>query len=107
MQAWAFTRSSSLMESSSSYRPSSTPFLNALSSPNPRNLLNLARAPGLSVEELLKRTFAEFATQRALGARDLPALLEQQSAQLAELERRCEAERCKPGSCAAIEEFCK
>ena len=70
-----------------------------------RFVLNLARAPGLSVEELLKRTFAEFATQRALGARDLPALLEQQSAQLAELERRCEAERCKPGSCAAIEEF--
>ena len=70
-----------------------------------RFVLNLARAPGLSVEELLKRTFAEFATQRALGARDLPALLEQQSAQLAELERRCEAERSKPGSCAAIEEF--
>ena len=61
--------------------------------------------PASRSRELLKRTFAEFATQRALGARDLPALLEQQSAQLAELERRCEAERCKPGACAAIEEF--
>mmetsp|Transcript_18883 Transcript_18883/g.53819 ORF Transcript_18883/g.53819 Transcript_18883/m.53819 type:complete len:295 (-) Transcript_18883:568-1452(-) len=33
------------MESSSSYRPASTPFRNGLSSPNPKNLRNLARAP--------------------------------------------------------------
>ncbi len=45
-------------------------------------ILNLLRTEDLSVEDMIKRSFSEFATQRALGARNLPALFERVTRQV-------------------------
>lgn len=45
-------------------------------------ILNLLRTEDLSVEDMIKRSFSEFATQRALGARNLPAMLEKVTRQV-------------------------
>lgn len=45
-------------------------------------ILNLLRTEDLSVEDMIKRSFSEFATQRALGARNLPASLERVTRQV-------------------------
>ncbi|KAM3569604.1 hypothetical protein VYU27_008312 [Nannochloropsis oceanica] len=67
-------------------------------------ILNLLRTEDLSVEDMIKRSFSEFATQRALGARDLPLLLAKTHKAL-ERERKKGTAPCLKGDPPAIEEY--
>ena len=51
-------------------------------------ILNLLRTEDMSVEDMIKRSFSEFSTQRALGARDLPSILEKVSRQIKKEEAK-------------------
>ena len=55
-------------------------------------ILNLLRVEEMSVESMIKRSFSEFATQRALTANDYPKLLKRGQKTLAKLEEQLEAE---------------
>ncbi|CAM9658261.1 unnamed protein product, partial [Discosporangium mesarthrocarpum] len=48
-------------------------------------ILNLLRVEDMSVEDMMKRSFSEFRTQRELGARDLPGVLTKCSEALTKL----------------------
>jgi hypothetical protein len=66
-------------------------------------ILNLLRTEDLSVEDMIKRSFSEFATQRALGTSDVPAQLERVSRQL-QRERGKGLAPCLKGE-PAIEDY--
>lgn len=51
-------------------------------------ILNLLRVEDLSVESMIKRSFSEFATQRALTSKEYPQLLEKGKRMLAKIESR-------------------
>jgi antiviral helicase SKI2 len=51
-------------------------------------ILNLLRVEDLSVEDMIKRSFSEFATQRALGAHDVPRFLKKAKAALSKLDAK-------------------
>lgn len=55
-------------------------------------ILNLLRVEEMSVESMIKRSFSEFATQRALTANDYPKLLARGTHTLAKLDEAMEAE---------------
>jgi len=55
-------------------------------------ILNLLRVEDMSVEEMIKRSFSEFAAQRALGERDVGGLLERGQKGLEKLEAIWEEE---------------
>lgn len=55
-------------------------------------ILNLLRVEEMSVESMIKRSFSEFATQRALTANDYPKLLARGRKTLTKLEEQFEAE---------------
>lgn len=55
-------------------------------------ILNLLRVEDMSVEGMIKRSFSEFATQRALTNEDYPKLLSRGIKGLAKLEKRWEQE---------------
>jgi len=57
-------------------------------------ILNLLRVEEMSVESMIKRSFSEFATQRALAANDFPKLLARGRRSLEKLQ----AEATTPGS---------
>jgi len=64
-------------------------------------MLNLLRLEDLSVEDMIRRSFSEFHTQRALGAQDLPKMLRKEKENLATADRRCAAEACAACGAAA------
>jgi len=51
-------------------------------------ILNLLRTEDMSVEDMIKRSFSEFSTQRALGAYNLPLLLEKVTRQVKKEEAK-------------------
>jgi antiviral helicase SKI2 len=55
-------------------------------------ILNLLRVEDMSVESMIKRSFSEFATQRALTTKEYPQLLERGTKALAKLESQLSAE---------------
>jgi antiviral helicase SKI2 len=55
-------------------------------------ILNLLRVEDLSVEDMIKRSFSEFATQRALGAHDVPRFLKKAEAALAKLDAKAQVD---------------
>jgi antiviral helicase SKI2 len=55
-------------------------------------ILNLLRVEEMSVESMIKRSFSEFATQRALTANEYPKLLERGTRTVAKLADQFEAE---------------
>jgi hypothetical protein len=67
-------------------------------------ILNLLRTEDLSVEDMIKRSFSEFATQRALGARDVPAQLDRVTRQLAR-EKEKGLQACIKGDPPDIESY--
>ncbi|CAM9457103.1 unnamed protein product [Chrysoparadoxa australica] len=67
-------------------------------------ILNLLRVEDMSVEDMIKRSFSEFATQRELGARNLPKMLEKATARLERLTERAVSVPCIRGE-PAIEEY--
>ncbi|KAG5184771.1 P-loop containing nucleoside triphosphate hydrolase protein, partial [Tribonema minus] len=54
-------------------------------------ILNLLRVEDMSVEDMIKRSFSEFATQRALGAHNVPKFMARADAALARLDKRAAA----------------
>lgn len=56
-------------------------------------ILNLLRVEDMSVENMIKRSFSEFATQRALTANEYPKLLAKGMKTLSKLNARFEQER--------------
>lgn len=55
-------------------------------------ILNLLRVEDMSVESMIKRSFSEFATQRALTTKEYPQLLERGTKALAKLESQLSEE---------------
>lgn len=55
-------------------------------------ILNLLRVEDMSVESMIKRSFSEFATQRALTTNEYPQLLEKGTKALAKLESQLSVE---------------
>ena len=53
-------------------------------------ILNLLRVEDMTVEGMIKRSFSEFATQRALAANDYPSLLRRGTRALTKLEKEFE-----------------
>ncbi|CAM9732466.1 unnamed protein product [Phaeothamnion confervicola] len=70
-------------------------------------IINLLRVEDMSVEDMIKRSFSEFATQRALMAQDLPRQLRRLKRALARLDRQAAAEPCIRGELPAITDYYK
>lgn len=68
-------------------------------------ILNLLRVEEMSVESMIKRSFSEFATQRALTANDYPKLLSRGTNALQKLEEEAENEEGNRIGADDIEEY--
>lgn len=68
-------------------------------------ILNLLRVEEMSVENMIKRSFSEFATQRALTANDYPKLLSRGQKTLTKLEEQFKAESQQRVGAEDLEEY--
>jgi antiviral helicase SKI2 len=68
-------------------------------------ILNLLRVEEMSVEGMIKRSFSEFATQRALTANEYPKLLARGQKTLSKLQERFDAEARHRLGAEDIEEY--
>jgi antiviral helicase SKI2 len=68
-------------------------------------ILNLLRVEEMSVEGMIKRSFSEFATQRALTANDYPKLLARGQKTLAKLEEQFKLESSQRVGAEDLEEY--
>ena len=68
-------------------------------------ILNLLRVEEMSVENMIKRSFSEFATQRALTANEYPKLLERGQRTLGKLEEQFKAESSQRVGVDDLEEY--
>lgn len=68
-------------------------------------ILNLLRVEDMSVEDMIKRSFSEFATQRALSSHDIEKFLVRAKAALVKLDKKAGAEPCIRGEIPSIEDF--
>ncbi len=68
-------------------------------------ILNLLRVEEMSVESMIKRSFSEFATQRALTANEYPKLLTRGHKTLAKLEEQLKAEAQQRVGAEDLEEY--
>ncbi|CAN0470424.1 unnamed protein product, partial [Ectocarpus sp. 12 AP-2014] len=66
-------------------------------------ILNLLRVEDMSVEDMMKRSFSEFRTQRELGAKDLPKVMKKCTDALNNL--KATAEPCIRSEQSTIEEY--
>lgn len=70
-------------------------------------ILNLLRVEDMSVEGMIKRSFSEFATQRALAQNEYPKLLSRGTKTLARLDAQFEQEKNLNVGAQDIEEYYK
>lgn len=70
-------------------------------------ILNLLRVEDMSVEDMIKRSFSEFATQRALDANNYPKLLLRGRKTLAKLENEHEFQMKESGSIIGAQDIGK
>ena len=68
-------------------------------------LLNLLRVEDMSVTDMMRRSFSEFRTQRALGGRDLPGLLRRAERRLARLDSQAAALDCEYGGDMEVDDY--
>jgi antiviral helicase SKI2 len=68
-------------------------------------ILNLLRVEEMSVENMIKRSFSEFATQRALTANEYPKLLARGQKTLLKLEEQFQSEAGQRVGADDLEEY--
>mmetsp|Transcript_57247 Transcript_57247/g.66112 ORF Transcript_57247/g.66112 Transcript_57247/m.66112 type:complete len:1455 (-) Transcript_57247:106-4470(-) len=68
-------------------------------------ILNLLRVEEMSVESMIKRSFSEFATQRALTSKEYPKLLARGQKTLSKLQEQFDAEAAQRIGAEDIEEY--
>ncbi len=70
-------------------------------------ILTLMRVEDMSVEGMMRQSFSEFATQRAVGASDFVHILQEATSTLNRLDMRAREEPCIRGADPDIEDFHK
>ena len=68
-------------------------------------ILNLLRVEDLTVEEMIKRSFSEFGTQRELALKDISGLITKTKKMLCHVRKKVEDETCIKGGEMDIEDY--